>query len=347
MTEYRIVDADCHILEPPGIWDNWLPERFRDKAPRLVKDPAGGDAWLTAVGGDPDPIGLTATPGMPFDQFRWTGVTYEEARAGCYDGAERLRDMDIDGVGAELLFPPQRTMSHFLGDEDARDAGGREHDVGGREQHVELGVVGAGDGHRALAAAPRREPAGERAQRVSARAFDQHHVGPEVAFAALTALATGRPQHVDVSMQEVVLSSNMVGVAQYPKTRQRGQRRGANIGRTREIWPTLDGWVSFGIRGGKARVPSLTTLTRLVAEDGLDASALVDRDWNDFSHVTATDEDLAAIETALGAYFARHTMQELYDIACETNLMLAPCNSPREIYASAQLAARCDPAGPV
>jgi len=119
MTEYRIVDADCHILEPPGIWDNWLPERFRDKAPRLVKDPAGGDAWLTAVGGDPDPIGLTATPGMPFDQFRWTGVTYEEARAGCYDGAERLRDMDIDGVGAELLFPPQRTMSHFLGDEDA------------------------------------------------------------------------------------------------------------------------------------------------------------------------------------------------------------------------------------
>ena len=33
-------------------------------------------------------------------------------------------------------------------------------------------------------------------------------------------------------------------------------------------------------------------------------------------------------------------MQELYDIACETNLMLAPANSPREIYASAQLAAR-------
>ena len=39
-------------------------------------------------------------------------------------------------------------------------------------------------------------------------------------------------------------------------------------------------------------------------------------------------------------------MQELYDIACETNLMLAPANSPREIYASAQLAAR-DFFGPV
>ena len=114
----RIVDADCHILEPPDIWTNWLPERYRDQAPKLVKDSQGGDAWLTAVGGDPDPIGLTATPGMPFDDFRWFGVTYDEARTGCYNGAARLEDMNIDGVHAEVLFPPQRTLSHFLGDDD-------------------------------------------------------------------------------------------------------------------------------------------------------------------------------------------------------------------------------------
>lgn len=118
MTDQRIVDADCHILEPPDIWSNWLPSKFQDKAPKLVKDPEGGDAWLTAVGGDPDPIGLVSTPGMPFDKFRWFGVTYEEARPGCYNGEARLADMDIDGVWAEILFPPQRTMSHFLGDDD-------------------------------------------------------------------------------------------------------------------------------------------------------------------------------------------------------------------------------------
>ena len=84
-----------------------------------MKDAQGGDAWLTAVGGEPDPIGLVSTPGMPFDEFRWFGVTYEEARTGCYNGAARLEDMDIDGVYAEVLFPPQRTMSHFLGDDDA------------------------------------------------------------------------------------------------------------------------------------------------------------------------------------------------------------------------------------
>ena len=118
MPKHRIVDADCHILEPPDIWKNWLPERYQDKAPRLVKDRAGGDAWLTAVGGDADPIGLVSTPGMPFDQFRWFGVTYEEARRGCYNGEARLADMDVDGVDVEILFPPQRTMSHFLGDDD-------------------------------------------------------------------------------------------------------------------------------------------------------------------------------------------------------------------------------------
>jgi predicted TIM-barrel fold metal-dependent hydrolase len=115
---YEIVSADAHVLEPTDIWDAWLPKQYRDKAPKLVKDVDDGDAWLFAGAADPDPIGLVSTPGMPWDEFRWTGVTYEQARAGCYNGAERLKDMDIDGVDAEVLFPPQRTIGHFLGDDD-------------------------------------------------------------------------------------------------------------------------------------------------------------------------------------------------------------------------------------
>jgi predicted TIM-barrel fold metal-dependent hydrolase len=118
MADYHIVDGDCHILEPPDIWRNWLPKELQDKAPKLTKDVDGGDAWQFAGGADPDPIGLVSTPGKPFDEFNWTGVTYEDARRGCYIGAERLADMDIDGIDAEILFPPQRTVGHFLGDED-------------------------------------------------------------------------------------------------------------------------------------------------------------------------------------------------------------------------------------
>src|SRR5439155_17854227 len=93
--------------------------------------------------------------------------------------------------------------------------------------------------------------------------------------------------------------------------------------------------VSFGLRGGKARVPNLQTISRLVGDP-----VLTERDWEAYDHNTVSDEELRAIEGALAPWFAERTMAELYELACETNLMLAPANSPRELYASAQLAAR-------
>ena len=44
MARYEIVDADCHVLEPPDIWENWLPQKFQDKAPKLVKKGAESPA---------------------------------------------------------------------------------------------------------------------------------------------------------------------------------------------------------------------------------------------------------------------------------------------------------------
>jgi benzylsuccinate CoA-transferase BbsF subunit len=127
----------------------------------------------------------------------------------------------------------------------------------------------------------------------------------------------------------------MGSAGRYRRSKSGGQRAGANIGRTREIWPCADGWVSFGLRGGKARVPSLETISRLVGDP-----VLTQRDWSTFDHLKATDEDLAAIERVVGGWFAGRTMRELYELACETNLMLAPVNTARELYASAQLEAR-------
>ncbi len=167
------------------------------------------------------------------------------------------------------------------------------------------------------------------------------HAGPEAAFAALSGLATGCPQQVDLSIQEVVMVASMGAAGRFVREKARGQRRGASIGRTREIWPCADGFVSFGLRGGKARIPSLETLSGLVGHP-----ALTGRDWATFSVNTASDQDLAAIEEAVGAWFATRTMGELYAIACETNLMLAPINSPKELLASEQLASR-DVIGPV
>jgi len=167
------------------------------------------------------------------------------------------------------------------------------------------------------------------------------HGGPEIALAALTGLASGRPQHVDLSLQEVVMIANMGAAGGYLRRKARGARAGASIGRTREVWPAADGHVSFGLRGGKARVANLQTITRLVSEAGIPgAEALTERDWTEYNHNTVTDEELRAIEAPIGEYFSTRTVAELYEIACETNLMLAPANSPKELYGSKQLAAR-------
>jgi crotonobetainyl-CoA:carnitine CoA-transferase CaiB-like acyl-CoA transferase len=161
------------------------------------------------------------------------------------------------------------------------------------------------------------------------------HVGPEVAFAALTGLASGRPQHIDLSMQEVVMVASMGGAGRYHRDQFAGKRQGAQMGRMREIWRCKDGWVSFGLRGGKARIPNLETISRLIGDP-----VLTERDWTTYNHNTIPADELRAIEDAIAPWFAERTMSELYEIACETNVMLAPANSPRELYVSAQLAAR-------
>lgn len=165
------------------------------------------------------------------------------------------------------------------------------------------------------------------------------HVGGEAAFAALSAIASGRRQIVDLSMQECVMIASMGSPGRSERSGARGKRLGANIGRTREIWPTVDGFVSFGIRGGKARQASMEIITRLVREAGLDSTPL-ERDWAAWSQNTAPDDELAAMEAVIGEYFSTRSMSDLYAIAVATNLMLAPANSPREALASEQLAAR-------
>lgn len=166
------------------------------------------------------------------------------------------------------------------------------------------------------------------------------HGGAEAAFAVLSALASGRSQDVDLSIQEAVMVASMGAAGRSGRTGERGRRVGANVGSTREIWPCRDGFVSFGLRGGKARQANLQAITRLVAEEGLPATTLEAQDWATYEHTRTPPEVLEAISTEIGAYFLRHTMSQLYETACSTGLMLAPVNSPKELLGSAQLAAR-------
>jgi len=118
MRNYKLIDADCHTLEPAHIWTEYLPAKFHESAPQLVKDPDGGDAWQFQPGQPLMCIGLVTTPGRKYEDIKWTGSTYDDIRRSCFDGAARLEDMDYDGIDAEFLYPSQRTMYYFMGNKD-------------------------------------------------------------------------------------------------------------------------------------------------------------------------------------------------------------------------------------
>ena len=117
--QYDIVSADSHIIEPPDLWEKWLPNEFRKRAPQLVKDEEGGDAWDFHDGGRPMTIGLvTKTRGKNFDELRWGGSRYDTINQGCFEATARVKEMQEDGLQLEVIYPPQRTMRHFMLDED-------------------------------------------------------------------------------------------------------------------------------------------------------------------------------------------------------------------------------------
>jgi crotonobetainyl-CoA:carnitine CoA-transferase CaiB-like acyl-CoA transferase len=171
-----------------------------------------------------------------------------------------------------------------------------------------------------------------------------YHAGPEAALGVLLALIqredTGRGQLVDVSLHETQLQTLLGGAGQRSGGAALGRRAGARLGNTREIWPAKDGMVSFGLRGGASRVGSLRATVELMAERGMAPDWLRDYDWEHYTPFEASPEELARLEAAFGAFFAAHSMHELYREALARRILLAPCNDAREILRHEQLRAR-------
>ena len=116
---YKLISADSHVVEPPDIWEKWLDAKYRDRAPKLVKDDEGGDAWQYSAKGMAAPLGLVSCVGIPREQMKWMGFRYgDNVHPSVHDGKARLEILDIDGVDAEFLYPPQRAIMSFAQWED-------------------------------------------------------------------------------------------------------------------------------------------------------------------------------------------------------------------------------------
>ena len=84
-----IISSDDHLMEPPGLWEDRLPASMRDKAPKLWRDDTG--FHLEVEGRSLD------TPGL--------NSLMVEGRPGMTDQAQRMVDMDAEGVDTGFVFP--------------------------------------------------------------------------------------------------------------------------------------------------------------------------------------------------------------------------------------------------
>ncbi len=99
-----MISVDDHLVEPPRMFEGHIPLRYRDEAPRVVRQPDGSDVWT--FGGSVIPnIGLNAVAGRPRAEYGIEPTAFDEMRPGCFDVHERVKDMNAGGVLTSMCFP--------------------------------------------------------------------------------------------------------------------------------------------------------------------------------------------------------------------------------------------------
>ncbi|MCB1012054.1 MAG: amidohydrolase [Microthrixaceae bacterium] len=118
----RIISVDDHVIEPPGVWQDRLPERFKEAGPTSIRqkgkmnfvggvfsfepddDGMEGD-WWTFEGQQYPLTRLEAAVGFDRDEVKVVPITYDGMRKGCWDRDARLEDMDANWTEASMAFP--------------------------------------------------------------------------------------------------------------------------------------------------------------------------------------------------------------------------------------------------
>jgi predicted TIM-barrel fold metal-dependent hydrolase len=108
-----LISVDDHVVEPPNMFDAHIPERWRDRAPRVIRTDTGDDVWLFEGTQIPN-IGLNAVAGRPPEEYGIEPTTFEEMRRGCWDVHERVKEMNASGVLSSVCFPSFPSFSGRL-----------------------------------------------------------------------------------------------------------------------------------------------------------------------------------------------------------------------------------------
>lgn len=99
-----VIDVDAHVTEPPDLWADRLPAKWRDRAPRVRRGDDGRDRWFVGDDAVMLTVGHTATAGYGAP-FPAAPATFDDVPAAARDASARLAYLDSIGVWAQVLYP--------------------------------------------------------------------------------------------------------------------------------------------------------------------------------------------------------------------------------------------------
>ncbi len=117
--EYNVISADCHVIEPPDTFDQRMPARLRERAPRIVAVSDGGEGW-EVEGEQAHSFGLDTAAIFSYERYTPGGLSFSEVARGGWDPKAHLDDMRADGVDASVLYPGMGLRLYNLKDAELR-----------------------------------------------------------------------------------------------------------------------------------------------------------------------------------------------------------------------------------
>ena len=114
--KFGLISADSHAgFDRDDFLKRMSVSKWGDKIPQVVpSQKAGEDGWSVY---DRRPTGeergVANCPALMGDPFPHWPRRWEDVPRACYDPAERLKALDVDGVDAEVLFPNTPGSSYY------------------------------------------------------------------------------------------------------------------------------------------------------------------------------------------------------------------------------------------
>ncbi|MFN8027472.1 MAG: amidohydrolase family protein [Acidimicrobiia bacterium] len=111
LNDMVLFSVDDHVIEPPDLFEGREPAKYAGRFPKLTEGDDGIARWIWEgdAGGN---ASLNAVVTWPKSQWNLDPATLAEMRPGCYDIAERVDDMNVNGVAVSMCFP---TFARFGG----------------------------------------------------------------------------------------------------------------------------------------------------------------------------------------------------------------------------------------